>query len=395
MKLVIPKSLYPFIGVLILLILVELLTPTPIDWTPNFNSHDKRPYGSFLMMDLVETEFFPGQDLEIRTLPVFNYPDNEDSLSLKNYIYITNHLEMKKWDVSRLINLVEKGNQIFIAASSISKDLQDTLNLKIDNNITFENLSQKTKEQHLTNPNITNNKTYKYEKAFDSNSIIKFNKDSLTVLGTDENNMVQLIQKKIGKGNITISCQPLAFTNYNILSDNNAEYVTGVFNYLPNLPIVWDEYYKPITLFRSSSPLSYLMTKPPLRLAYYLLLFCLLFLLIFQGKRQQQIIPEIKPLRNSSLDFIQTLGRLYYTRKNHKDIAEKKFKYFKEFIRSKYHTNFKEANFNELSKRSGIALKTLKILFNQAKLIEKQDTLLQEDLEDFHSKIEYIYNNCK
>ena len=395
MKLVVPKSIYPFIGILILLFLVELFTPTPIDWTQNFNSNDKRPYGSYLLVDLLKTEFFPNRTIEHETVPVFNYEYEEDESVLKNYIYITNHLDMKDWDAARLIELVEQGNQIFIAASSIGKALEDTLKLSINTDLRIAHLTKNTRIQSFENEKIYRNKTFNFEKAFDPSFIDKFTKDSLIVLGRNSEKEVQLIKKKIGKGNLFLSCQPLAFTNYNILSDNNAEYIAGAFSYLPNYPIVWDEYYKPMRAMRSSSPLKYLLVNPPLRLAFYLLFFSLVFLLIFQGKRQQQIIPIIEPLRNTSLDFIRTLGALYYTSRNHKDIADKKIKHFKEFIRSKYHTEFAEKNLHELSVRSGIALKTLQILHQQAKSVKELNQLTQEGLEDFHSKIEYIYDNCK
>lgn len=395
MKLVIPKSTYPFIVILILLFLVELLTPTPIDWTQNFNSNDKRPFGSFLLMDLIETELFPNQEIEVKSIPLFNYQERKNSDTLKNYIFITNNLDMKDWDVDRLVKLAEDGNQIFIAASSISFALADTLNLQVSANVLLANLNKTVRVQKFENRKLSSNQTFKYEKTFDVVNIENFNKDSIIILGRDTDKNLQFVKKQFGKGNIFFCCQPLAFTNYNVVTANNADYIAGAFSYLPNNPIVWDEYYKPIRLLRHSSPLKYLLTHPPLKLAFYLLLFCLIFLLIFQGKRQQRIVPVIQPLRNTSLDFIQTLGSLYYTKKNHRDIADKKFRYFKEFIRNKYHIEFRIDNIKELSRKSGLPEKTLKMLMDQCKSIETLTHLTQEGLEDFHSKTEYIYNNCK
>lgn len=395
MKLIIPKSTYPFIVILILLFLVELFSPTPIDWTQNFNSDDKRPFGSYLLMNLIKTDLFSNYEIEFKSIPVFNYPESSSSDSLKNYIFITNNLEMQKWDVDKLVKLAKDGNQIFIAASSISIPLADTLDLNLTPNVFFSNLGKTVRIQKFENQNISLNKTYKYEKAFDVVSIKNFNKDSLIVLGRDTDKNIQFIKKQFGKGNIFYCCQPLAFTNYNVVTSNNADYIAGAFSYLPNRPIVWDEYYKPTRALRHSSPLKYLLTYPPLKLGFYLLFFCLIFLLLFQGKRQQRIVPLIQPLRNTSLEFIRTLGSLYYTKKNHKDIADKKFKYFKEFIRSRYHIEFKKENIKELSSRSSLPEKTLRMLFDQSKSIETLTHLTQEGLEDFHSKIEYIYKNCK
>ena len=388
--------MFPVIGVIVLLILVELFTPKPIDWTRNFNQNDKKPFGSFLVMDLLRSELFPNREIEITHTPIYNYSYEDDTLANKNFIFITDHLQLMTWDIERLLGLIKEGNQVLIAATSIGNELADSLHLLIKKDIRFEQLATAgEKVQKFENPKLFRNKEFEFEKAFDLTSIQNFNKDSLIVLGRDNKKSVQFVKIPIGKGNVFLCCQPLAFTNYNVLQKSNADYLAGIFSYLPNQPIVWDEYYKPLRAFRSQSPIMFLLSSPALKLAYYLLLICLVLFLIFQGKRQQRIIPVITALPNTSLEFIQTIGKLYYNRKNHKDIAEKKFMYLKEYIRNRYHLDFQVDHLDELSLRSGIPLKTLQILMNQLQKISQASHLSQEDLEDFHSKIEYIYNNCK
>jgi hypothetical protein len=92
------------------------------------------------------------------------------------------------------------------------------------------------------------------------------------------------------------------------------------------------------------------------------------------------------------------VGRLYYNRKNHKDIAQKKFLHLKEYLRSKYHIELhgeKEKYLHQLSLRSSISERTLILLFEQAELLFKKEQINDEDLENFHAKIEYIYENCQ
>ena len=55
-----------------------------------------------------------------------------------------------------------------------------------------------------------------------------------------------------------------------------------------------------------------------------------------QGKRKQRIIPVITPLKNTSLEFVETIGRLYYQKGTRSGIAHKKIIFFLDFIRTRY-----------------------------------------------------------
>ncbi|MDM8160204.1 hypothetical protein QUH73_10300 [Labilibaculum sp. K2S] len=396
MRLNIPKNALPVIGILIILILMELFAPQPIDWTKSFNEDDKRPFGCFLLKELIQNDLFPDQEFKISSNAIFNYPETDSLSTKKNYIFVTNDFSPQEWEINTIMDLAKNGNQIFIASSNLGKAFSDSLHVHIESDIQFSELvAVKKKSQNLENPVLQGKSKFEYPKAFDNSTIAKFNKDSAVVLGRDHQRKIQLVKISYGEGNFFISCQPLAFTNYNVVQNENANYIAGAFSYLPPNPIVWDEYYKPLRALRSTSPIIFLLSSPPLKMAYYILLACLLLVLIFQGKRQQRMIPVLKPLPNTSLEFIKTMGRLYYNRKNHKDIALKKIKYLKEFCKSRYHINLTIDTLNEVSKRSGISLKTLEILFNLADKISNSQNISQETLEDLHSKVEYIYKSGK
>lgn len=396
MKIGIPKNALPVIGILLILILMELFAPQPIDWTRSFNEDDKRPFGCFLLRELIEEELFPEQEFEVSRSAIFNYPELDSLAPNKNYIFVTNDFSPQKWEIELLLNLVQNGNQIVIATSNLGKVFSDTINVKFGSDLEVTDLAIKNaRSQNFENPNLKDKNNSKYPKAFDNTSINKFYKDSLIVLGRDNKKRIQLVKIPYGKGNFFISSQPLAFTNYNVVQNKNANYIAGVFSYLPANPIVWDEYYKPLRALRSTSPIVFLLSSPPLRMAYYLLLACLVLVLIFQGKRKQKMIPILKPISNTTLEFIRTMGRLYYNRKNHKDIALKKIKYLKEFCKSRYHIDLSIDTLNEVSKRSGISLKTLEILFKQINKISNSNNISKEELEDLNSKVDYIYKSGK
>lgn len=49
----------------------------------------------------------------------------------------------------------------------------------------------------------------------------------------------------------------------------------------------------------------------------------LTFYTVFESKRRQKFIPIIPPLHNSSLDFTETVGLLYFNKSDHSNLAEK------------------------------------------------------------------------
>ena len=62
----------------------------------------------------------------------------------------------------------------------------------------------------------------------------------------------------------------------------------------------------------SDSAWSYIMKQESLRWGFWVLIISLLLYAIFEAKRTQRIIPVVKPLPNTTLDFTNTVGRLYF-----------------------------------------------------------------------------------
>ena len=58
--------------------------------------------------------------------------------------------------------------------------------------------------------------------------------------------------------------------------------------------------------------------------------------MIFNAKRRQRVIPIIKPLPNTTVDFTKTIGNLYYQEGNHQNLIDKKIIYFLERVRNEY-----------------------------------------------------------
>ena len=82
--------------------------------------------------------------------------------------------------------------------------------------------------------------------------------------------------------------------------------------------------------------LRFLFTTPSLTWAYYLTLAGLGLFMIFESKRRQRVIPVIEPVKNKSLEFVETVGQLYYQQADHASIAEKKIQYWLAYVRQRF-----------------------------------------------------------
>jgi hypothetical protein len=143
----------------------------------------------------------------------------------------------------------------------------------------------------------------------------------------------------------------------------------------------------------ASTPLRFILTNEPLSWAYYILIFSILLFMIFEAKRKQRIIPVLKPLSNTTLEFVNTIGNLYYQRSDHKNIAEKKIQFFFDQIRNYYHLNTSnrdESFVNSLAGKSGSTeesvrnlLKSIDHIMSVTEVSQGNLIGLSNDLEKF------------
>ena len=124
---------------------------------------------------------------------------------------------------------------------------------------------------------------------------------------------------------------------------DNADYVANAFSYLGDKDVYWDNY-KKSGLVVINSPMRFILNQESLRWAYYLGMIGLLIFVVFKAKREQRIIPVIKPLENSSIEFAKAVGGLYYEHRDFTDLIFKKINYFLEHIRSHYSPQYRNHN---------------------------------------------------
>lgn len=338
------KNIKIYIAVLVfiltLILVIDRDQPKPIDWRPTYAVNDKIPYGLFVL-DREIGGLFKNQKIErISTVTPYEFLDSkydEDTL-VKNYkikgtfINISEENTIDDQSIKEIFYFVSHGNNAFLSMKDFPKYVLDTLKIELKSDF----LNTGNTQVWMANKSL---KTKKYR--FAQQSEIYFSKiDTLntTVLGyqgTDKRKHINYIKVPYRNGYFYLHTQPVAFTNYNLLKADHYQYAENILSYLPKEPIFW--YTKGLSDESvSSSPLRYILSQPGLKWAWYFFLFGMLIFIIFNAKRKQRVVPILKPLPNSTVDFTKTIGNLYYQEGDHRNIIDKKIIYFLEKIRTEY-----------------------------------------------------------
>jgi hypothetical protein len=213
-----------------------------------------------------------------------------------------------------------------------------------------------------------------------------------------------LLRVRAGEGAFILSSTPLFYTNYFMVHPENQQFISYALSQLPpDSEIYWDEYYKVSRIERrrrqgeeeeKPSLFAYLMEKEALRWALWVLGAALLLFAAFESKRRQRIIPVVRPLPNTTLDFTRTVGQLYFQHQDHKSLAEKKIRFLLDFIRSRYYlkTPVSAPEFvASLSGKSGLPREEIAELVYLIRRIQKQTVVTENELIDLELRANAIY----
>ena len=148
----------------------------------------------------------------------------------------------------------------------------------------------------------------------------------------------------------------------------------------------------------TASTLQYIMSQQSLKWAYYIILVSVVFFIFFYGRRKQRIIPVIAPLKNTTVEFVETVGNLYYQQKDFKNIAEKKISYFLDYLRSKYLIktgSFDEETIQKIADKSSLSSGKIKSILREIGKINHSQKITEEDLTNINYQIEKFYERTK
>lgn len=378
-----------FIG----LVVFEYTAPKPPDWKPSFQKKDKIPFGSYIMYELLE-DIFPGKEIKNNEKSLYQSFHNQEYKNTTCLI-ITNEFKPDKVTLEALLEFVEQGNKVFVAATSFGENFMDTLNFT--SKFYFSDFERNDSlPYNFENRNLKTDSAYWIKSGYSNFYFDSINNTETKVIANLDSNRVNFFRQKFGDGEFFIHNQPFAFTNYNLLMENNAEYVFKLLSYLDNENIIWDESFKPGKA--GSTPLAYILSQDALKSGWYMILFLGAIFMFFSSKRKQRVIPIIKRPENSSLEFAKTLGNLYLSGKNHKDIALKKYHYWVDFLRVKYYIHLEAGEVllpEKIAEKTGVKEELIKRIISARNHIENAPAISAEQLLSFNGILEKFYVSRK
>jgi hypothetical protein len=401
------KYIFLLATCLVLLIVAETLAPKPVNWNPDYQKHSDIPYGTSALFSLLPS-VFPGQEITTTTVPAYNILQEANADHL-NYIFINHDFACDKLDTRELLEFAEKGNSVFISAYVFEGKLADTLKLKsgafsggfdqlLDTSFVQSAFRQDdTVTINYSSPKNKNPKGYLFKKGFEDVYFKSFDTARTIILGENEYHQPNYIRCRWGKGAFYLNTVPKAFANYHFVGGNNHEYAIKALSFLPLQNVLWDEYYKAGNVIHESS-LKVILNNVALRNAFFLLMCTLLAFLLIGSKRRQRAIPELDPMRNTTLQFVDVVGTLYFQTGDHHNIAVKKISYFMEFLRTRFQVktvSVDTAMIARVSNLSGIPSEKISEMFAYFKEISSKAQITQQELLKLNKIIEDFYTENK
>lgn len=381
----------------LVLIIAAMFAPQPLDWSYSFSRNAEKPFGNYLLFESLP-DLFPGEEIETAWTPPDVFLEDEVPQN-SNFIFINGRIDMKEDASLKLLDAAAKGNHVFIATEHLYGKLADTLKVDYKPDVSKGGnfFGADSLGFRFTNPELRSSPGHWYPRWMTRYYFEKYDSTRTKVLGYDHKGEVNFIQVKHGDGSFYLHSNPLAFTNYHLLSRNNGEYIFKALSYLPVQTTVWDEYYKPGSRVQEGL-FDYVLNHASLRIAWYIIIFGIIVLMVFGTRRKQRPIPIIQKPVNTSLSFVDTVARLYYSRHDHLNIARKRYTYFLEFLRSRYYINTNSGEskmISEVSRKSGVPERSVAALFKMGNKLGRVTQITREDLEQFNRQIEFFYNNCR
>ena len=419
------------LGALLLIVLAVWSTQNHegYSWKETFKKDSKDPYGLFAVHQLLENYTTASSFIELKDSLAGQFPEGIEDEGASNYVYFGEGLFMRPQDRDALLAFVSDGNKAFISAKVLPFDLMFYLYFKECTSEPWNGLM--SLQDSNVNVNFHHNDLFKKDGYTFNFSLDHLSTptswhyfpdtyfcdiaEGLYPIGYSNNSDVNFVQIPYGNGSFYLHSQPKIFTNLFMVSDDGREYAEKALSHLNDGPIYWDEFsripehlatnfnnnYRNSTAtnhLSTESPLQYILEQPPLAWAWYLLLSLGLIFMVIRAKRRQRIIPVSLPPQNTSLQFLQTIGWLFFQKGEHQQLAVEAIKLFRTHVKERYGLAWgnKDPYFiQQLINRSGVDEELITKIIKDTNNIPRYTGLLGPELVKFHQRLERFYKEAK
>jgi hypothetical protein len=403
------KKSLPYIVIIILIVLLGALVSGEfkkpqkrLDQRITLRSKDKIPYG-FSAARAFLPKLFIHTTVSYDVSKPGMWKNIDEEATGQAVVLVANYFDADEAELGRMLKFVQKGNYLFIIAKAYSFETSQLFHFRDDpvyyefsnNEISDTLLVELNKKIFLTDSSFTY-PGKKFESVFTT-----LDTTHTIILGTGDEGLPNFIQVNRGEGSIFLHSAPLCFSNYFILHKKNLSYFENAFSVLPQniIAITWNEYYLQKKRDKGDQEpnwLGIMLKFPSFKWGFYTAIILLGLFLLLGMRRKQRMIPAYVKPKNESLDFVRTIGMLYYDQKDHKNLAEKMAIYFMDHVRRVYklHTEdpYDPHFVQTLHYKSGYPLQELQDILVFIKNI-KSATVTEARLSVFYRQLELFYQN--
>lgn len=390
------------------------------DWKETYSAASKEPYGTKILVQLLE-KFFPGERF-------YKLNDNDFVAQLSkpqsgsNYVFVGASFHLDSLETQTLLDFVAAGNTAFFSSKTAPFDFLSEIlppDCEGENWLYYESDYRDTSVRlNFSYPDLADQHGFEYNYVLRGAPSGRYlwsffmTETYCDSLWSDYANLgniddqVNYLSIPFGDGTVLLHSTPLVFTNYHLLEEKKLEYVEKVFSYFSEGTIYFDlkrSEEELLTQRRNGrsqsnrpgeSPLNFVLAQPPLAWAWYLLLTLGLLYAIFYARRRQRIVPVLEPNANTSLEFIKTIGRLYFQQGSPKQVCIQKMKFLQNHIRERYYLPVKdwdEAFILQLHQKSEVPKELLEKIVFIYKNILNSNFVSEKTLMDFHKLQEEFF----
>ncbi|MEO0558997.1 MAG: DUF4350 domain-containing protein [Bacteroidota bacterium] len=389
------KRLTPFLligGLAAILIVVEVFRPRPYDERLRVERSGAEPFDAEmlyrLLPDWLEAPVEPTDDPPFLVL-------EDTTLANTLYLFLTDSFEPDEAEAGRIVDFVERGNTVLMVAEDFGGplswalgpaedlrrkqeaearldsiyanadpveapsedidyydedgDVEEAITEEDDEALYYDGLDtdrfpffmdsrlMSSDTLHLVDPALTADhpEGFVFSISISASGLVGIDSSRTAILGRNEAGEATFVRVGVGEGAFLVSSTPLAFTNAALSEGDGADYLEGVFGYVPHVArVIWDERYKPLRA-EGGSPLGVVSRTPPLLWAISLIVLGAFLFLFFRGRRWQRPIPVVAPPPNVQREFARTIGRLHFVNGDRGWLARRKARVFEDHIRTR------------------------------------------------------------
>ena len=368
-------------------------SPDPTSWVKNYRTAGQQPFDLRVLYERLDDVLEPSEK-EVTQLPIYNTLRDE-SITETVFIDIGREFGVAALDMNVLLDYTSRGNDVFISASAISEPFLDTLGLKATQD--FMPPVEWTPNGPIAATQVTVNSipdsSYMALTELGFNYFTEWEENGYEPLGYAGDSSVIFLRVPMGDGNMYLHFIPSVFSNYYMLYSDMPEYVAGSLSYLPEgRKIYWSDYRQGDS--SRGGVLGVLGRSRGFNIAYWMSIVGVLLFILFTAKRRQRMVPVVTPPRNTGLDFVNTMGDLYFNTKHHRDLVDKKFTYFQDYVRNRYRVSgasLDQSFATRLAAKSNKSLDQIIQLLTTFKTLKEKQKVQPSELLDLQEKLDVFY----